>query len=193
MIVDYVNSEFKLAPSLPNSTFPDIVPLTSTSSAVTESGISHFPQMTNYTIVFIVNAPSLFIGIAILICIWKHIKRFPTGLRPGFLLEKQSGRDLAAIWEELASFRTQVQKCRSGPETNWIFLPDGGMAISLTPSSLVPSPTFVDKAKARLENLVRGPVIWWPLKPKRVACPEGYVRVSWKCVCLPCGEIDFSS
>jgi hypothetical protein len=138
------------------------------------------------------NAIFLFLGIAIVLWRWKYIKRFPTGLRSGTLSKKESGNYLAAILEEVASLHVQDQKSRSGPETNWNFLANCGKAISLTPSRFVPPPTFVDKVKGSLETLARDPIIWWPLRPRRVACPEGYFRLSWKCVCLSWGEQDSS-
>jgi hypothetical protein len=59
---------------------------------------------------------------------------------------------------------------------------DHGRSVRFTPSALFASPGLVDQAKRMVEVSLRCPIIWWPLQPRREACPKDYIRVSWDCV-----------
>lgn len=43
-------------------------------------------------------------------------------------------------------------------------------------------PTVANTAKAWIEHVVREPIAWWPLSPRREPLPEDSVRVEWQCV-----------
>lgn len=59
---------------------------------------------------------------------------------------------------------------------------DTGRVLKFTPWTMTPQPGFIDQIKDVLEKLIRNPILWWPLQPKRTRCPNGYRRVSWSCV-----------
>lgn len=43
-------------------------------------------------------------------------------------------------------------------------------------------PTAANTVKAWIEDVVREPINWWPLSPRRHPLPEGCVWVEWQCV-----------
>lgn len=59
---------------------------------------------------------------------------------------------------------------------------DNGRIECFTWHSATTKPKFSDWLKGVVEACLQRPVIWWPLKPRRVGCTEYDLRVSWYCV-----------
>jgi hypothetical protein len=59
---------------------------------------------------------------------------------------------------------------------------DNGRIECFTWHSATTKPKFSDWLKRVVEACLQHPVIWWPLKPRRVECTEHDLRVSWYCV-----------
>ncbi|CZR52626.1 uncharacterized protein PAC_02503 [Phialocephala subalpina] len=62
-------------------------------------------------------------------------------------------------------------------------LRDHRKVIRFTPYVLVPRPGIVDQIKRKVELFLNCPIVWWPLQPRKVICPKGYLRLSWNCGC----------
>lgn len=59
---------------------------------------------------------------------------------------------------------------------------DNDRVVRFTPWTMTIRPGYIDWIKRKLEKWVRSPVIWWPLQPPKLFCPDGYMRISWACV-----------
>lgn len=62
------------------------------------------------------------------------------------------------------------------------FAKDNDRIVKFTPWTTTIRPGFIDRSKRIIEKWVRSPIIWWPLQPPRLSCPDGYMRISWACV-----------
>ena len=73
------------------------------------------------------------------------------------------------------------QKC--GISTSTIsYAMDNDRVIRFIPWIMAIRPGYIDRIKRKLEMWVRSPVIWWPLQPPKLFCPDGYIRITWACV-----------
>lgn len=69
----------------------------------------------------------------------------------------------------------------SPPQKAALFM-DNDRIVQFIPSAVTPGPRLGDRVKEVIEICLRYPVIWWPLEPRRICCPNDYTRVSWYCV-----------